>query len=362
MGRRVALASLLTVALVAAVACTGGNTAPKGPPPVAVGSGGSETLARVKQRGVLRIGVNDALPGFGFLQPDGTFAGFDVDMGRAIAAAVLGDAKKVQLIPVSATNRFEALSTGQIDVLLRNTSWTLGRDVLGITFSVPTFYDGQGVMVRTSDRINDLTDLDGAVVCALASTTTQLNAEDTFAGTKVRYKALAFDRAETLQEAFIAGRCDAWTADKSQLAARRAAYPKEVGGAEALRILPVTLSREPLSAGTKQDDPGWSELVNWVLIGIMLADDLGVTSANVDQVASQPTNAEAGRLLGSTEDGQVFNNGLGLSSNFMHTVIKQVGNYDEIYKRHVEPLGIARKNSPNASYQQGGLMYTPPWR
>ena len=357
------LAGVLTLAVVLGSACTGGGGATGAATPAPTSNTRGETLAKVKARGVLRVGVNDALPGFGYLQPDGTFAGFDVDFGRAIAAAVLGDAKKVELVPVSATNRFEALQSGQIDVLLRNTSWTIGRDTtIGMSFSVPTFYDGQGVMVWTRDRITDLQDLDGAVVCALASTTTQLNAEDTFAGTRVRYKALAFDRAETLQEAFIDGRCDAWTADKSQLVARRASFPKEVGGPDALQLLPVTLSREPLAAATKQDDPAWSELVNWVILGMMLADDTGVTSVNVDEVVAHPTSAEVARLLGAPEDGQIFNPGLGLSPGFMRDVVKQVGNYDEVYRRNIEPLGISRRNSPNASYRQGGLMYTPPWR
>ncbi|MEI7926808.1 MAG: amino acid ABC transporter substrate-binding protein, partial [Chloroflexota bacterium] len=159
-----------------------------------------------------------------------------------------------------------------------------------------------------------------------------------------------------------AGRCDAWTADKSQLAARRASFPKEVGGPDALQLLPVTLSREPLAAATKQDDPAWSELVNWVILGMMLADDTGVTSVNVDEIVARPTSAEVARLLGAPEDGQIFNPGLGLSPGFMRDVIKQVGNYDEVYRRNIEPLGISRRNSPNASYRQGGLMYTPPWR
>ncbi|MEX2447035.1 MAG: amino acid ABC transporter substrate-binding protein [Dehalococcoidia bacterium] len=322
----------------------------------------SDTLDRVSARGVLRVGVNDALPGFGYLQPDGSFAGFDVDFGRAVAAAVLGDADLVELIPVSATNRFDSLRSGEIDVLIRNTSWSLSRDAsLQFAFSVPTFYDGQGVMVRTADRITTLEELDGAVVCSLASTTTQLNAEDRFTGTDVGYQALAFDRAETLQEAFIAQRCDAWTADRSQLAARRAAFPAQAGGPTAVRILPPTLSREPLAIVTRQEDIAWSELMNWIVLGMLLADELDVTSENLDERLAAPPGPEAARLLG-TGEGETFNTGLGLPPGFMQAVIRQVGNYDEVYRRNLDPLGIPRAGTPNAAYRDGGLMYAPPWR
>ncbi len=327
------------------------------------GTTGGETLARVKARGVLRVGVNDQLPGFGYIRPDGGFGGFDVDFGRALAAAVFGDARKVEFIPVSATSRFEALAAGEIDVLIRNATWSLGRDTtLGLTFTVPTFYDGQGVMVRTSDRIRGIEDLNGAVVCALASTTTQLNSEDTFSGTSVRYKSLVFDRAETLQDAFIAGRCDAWTSDRSQLAARRGAFPERAGGPSALEILPITLSREPLAPVVRQQDAAWADLVNWTVIGMILADDIDVTSQNVDAQIEAPSSPEAARLLGVSAGGSAFDPGLGLPPDFMRAVIKQVGNYGEVYDRNLTPLGIPRDNTPNHTWRKGGLLYAPPWR
>jgi len=322
-----------------------------------------DTLAEIRERGILRVGVNDQLPGFGYIRPDGTFAGFDVDFGRALAAAIFGDPEKVQFIAVSTSSRFQALEAHEIDVLIRNTTLTLGRDVgLDLTFGVPTFYDGQGVMVHAEDDIDSLEDLDGAVVCSLAGTTTQLNQEDTFGGTDVRYQPLTFDRNETLQEAFVAGRCDAWTSDRSQLAARRAAYPERAGGPDALVILSATLSKEPLAPATRDEDPLWSDLVNWVVLGMIAADELGVTADNVATMAETPPNQEVARLLGSATDGSAFDPGLGLDPGFMRNVIAQVGNYDEVYQRNVAPLGIAREGSLNARWQDGGLMYAPPWR
>lgn len=360
--RMFALVSLCAAVSVSLMACAG-DSASSGADSKASTAGNGDTLTRVKSRGLIRVGVNDQLPGFGFIRPDGGFGGFDVDFGRALAAAIFGDAKKVEFIPVSATSRFEALAAGEIDVLIRNATWSLGRDTtLGLSFAVPTFYDGQGVMVRTSDRIKELQDLNGAVVCALASTTTQLNSEDTFSGTSVRYRSLVFDRAETLQDAFIAGRCDAWTSDRSQLAARRAAFPERAGGSAALEILPTTLSREPLAPVVRQSDPAWADLVNWVVIGMILADDIAVTSQNVDAQVANPTSPEAARLLGVTSGGSAFDPGLGLPGDFMRAVIKQVGNYGEVYDRNITPLGIPRDNTPNNTWRKGGLLYAPPWR
>ncbi|MGE3961654.1 MAG: amino acid ABC transporter substrate-binding protein [Dehalococcoidia bacterium] len=335
---------------------TGATATP--PPEVA----GGDTLRAVRDRGYLLVGVNNALPGFGFIQPDGAFTGFDVEFGHALAAAIFGDREAVQFVGVSAASRFEALRVHEIDVLIRNTTWTVSRDVQDMTFGVPNFYDGQGVMVRVEDGIETLADLDGAVVCALSGTTTQLNQEDTFAGTGVTYQPLVFDRTETLQEAFVAGRCDAWTADRSQLAARRDAYPERAGGPEALAILSETLSKEPLAPVTRDDDPGWSDLVNWVVLGMIAAEELGVTSENVAALAKDPPNQEVARLLGSAEDGTPFQAHPGLAPEFMRNVIAQVGNYGEVYAAHIAPLGIEREGTLNALWTDGGLMYAPPFR
>ncbi|MDA1240698.1 MAG: amino acid ABC transporter substrate-binding protein [Chloroflexi bacterium] len=321
------------------------------------------TLRLVRDRGVLRVGVNDQLPGFGFIRPDGTFGGFDIDFGHALAAAIFGDATRIEFVAVSTSARFSALSAGEIDVLIRNTTWTLSRDAsLNLTFGVPTFYDGQGIMVRAADGIESIEDLDGAVVCALTGTTTQMNQDDRFAGTGVRYQALVFDRNETLQEAFIAERCDAWTSDKSQLAARRAAFPQRVGGPESLVILPETLSKEPLAPVVRDDDPAWADLVNWVILGMIAADELGVTSENLDAMVEAPPSQEVARLLGVPVQGTVFDARTGVSVEHMRDVIRQVGNYGEVYERHVTPLGIPREGTLNALWLGGGLMYAPPFR
>ncbi len=360
---RASLAAVAGALLI--VACSSSEPAPASPDATAtveVAAAGG-TLGLVQSRGVIRVGVNDQLPGFGYIQPDGTFAGFDVALGRALAAAIFGDASKVDFIAVSASTRFGALSAGEIDVLIRNTTWSLSRDTtLGLTFAVPTFYDGQGVMVRVQDRIESIEDLDGAVVCALTGTTTQLNQEDRFAGTGVRYQPLVFDRTETLQEAFIAGRCDAWTSDKSQLAARRAAFPAQAGGPDALELLPDTLSKEPLAPAVRDDDPRWADLVNWVVLGMIAADELGVTQDTLEAMAAEPPSQEIARLLGVPVQGTVFDPGLGLRVDFMRDVIAQVGNYGEVYERYVAPLGIPREGTLNASWLDGGLMYAPPYR
>lgn len=367
-----AVLASVAAAMLAAACASAAATDEGGPTPASSTTGGTEaggardgsgdTLRDVRDRGYVLVGVNDALPGFGFIRPDGTFAGFDVEFGHALAAAVFGDREAVQFVGVNAANRFEALRVHEIDVLFRNTTWTVSRDVQDLTFGVPNFYDGQGVMVRAEDGIDALEDLDGAVVCALSGTTTQLNQEDTFAGTGVSYQPLVFDRTETLQEAFVAGRCDAWTADRSQLAARRAAYPEQAGGPDALVILSETLSKEPLAPVTRSDDAAWSDLVNWVVLGMVAAEELGVTSENVAALAEDPPSQEVARLLGSTAEGTAFQAHPSVSPEFMRNVIAQVGNYGEVYARTVAPLGIEREGSLNALWTDGGLMYAPPFR
>lgn len=348
------------------VACSGEEPAVEDASAVASESAppdaSSDTLAEVRDRGYVTVGVNDALPGFGFIQPDGGFAGFDVEFGHALAAAIFADREAVHFVGLSAASRFEALRVHEIDVLFRNTTWSVSRDMQDMTFGVPNFYDGQGVMVRADAGIETLQDLDGAVVCALSGTTTQLNQEDTFAGTDVSYQPLVFDRAETLQEAFAAGRCDAWTADRSQLAARRESFPAQAGGPDALVILSETLSKEPLAPATRSDDAAWSDLVNWVVLGMVAAEELGVTSENVAALAEDPPSQEVARLLGSTVDGNAFQGHPDLSPDFMRNVIAQVGNYGEVYDRFITPLGIVRAGSLNALWTDGGLMYAPPYR
>jgi general L-amino acid transport system substrate-binding protein len=319
-----------------------------------------QILQEVMDRGQLICGVNDAVPGFGFVEPDGSFSGFDVDFCRAVAAAVLGDATAVQFVPLTAEARLTALQTGEIDVLIRNTTWTISRDASsGLSFATTTFYDGQGMMVRAADGFETIDDLEGATICVLQGTTTELNLADRLPNST----PLGFEDNETLQAAFIEERCDGWTSDKSQLAARRSAYPESAGGPESLVILDETFSKEPLGPLTIDNDSQWFDVVNWTAIGMILADEKGITSQNIDDFIADPGDAETARLLGvSFEGGEIFDPGLGISPDFMQDVIRQVGNYDEVYQANITPIGIPREGTLNASWLNGGLIYAPPWR
>ncbi|MGF1666406.1 MAG: amino acid ABC transporter substrate-binding protein [Acidimicrobiia bacterium] len=328
-------------------------------------SGGS-LLADVQSRGELRCGVNDAVPGFGFVDADGNFSGFDIDYCRAVAAAVLGDADAVEYIPLTAQQRFTALQSGEIDVLIRNTTWTSSRDGgEGATFLTTTFYDGQGMMVRTDAGVSDIEGLADSAICVLSGTTTELNLSNRMGG--IAYEPLTFEDNETLQSAFLAGQCDGWTSDKSQLAAVRSNFPEGEGGPEALTILDETFSKEPLGPVVADGDSQWAQVVDWVVIGTILAEELGIDSGNVTSFGDTE-NAEIRRLLGleiTDADGNttIFDAGLGLDPGWASNVISVVGNYGEIYARNVgpdTPLGLER--GVNALWTDGGLMYGPPYR
>ena len=320
----------------------------------------SQILADVQSNGELVCGVNDAVPGFGFVEPDGTNSGFDTDFCRAIALAVLGDADAVQFVPLTAEARLTALQTGQIDVLVRNTTWTLSRDAsTGLSFATTTFYDGQGMMVRVADGFADVDALADATICVLQGTTTELNLADRLPGSTT----LGFEDNETLQVAFIEERCDGWTSDKSQLASRRSAFPEDDGGPESLTILEETFSKEPLGPLTIDNDDQWFDIVDWVVIGMILADEAGITSANIDDFIADPPNAEIARLLGVPfEGGEIFDGGLGIDPDFMQAIIREIGNYGEVYEANITPIGIPREGTLNDSWTDGGLIYAPPWR
>jgi len=322
------------------------------------------TLAAVQSRGTLNCGVNDGVPGFGFVEPDGSFAGFDVDFCRAIAAAVLGDPEAVEYVPLTAAARFEALTAGEIDVLIRNTTWTLSRDAdLNAAFTVTTFYDGQGLMVRADSGFESVEDMDGATVCVLQGTTTELNLDDRFTSAGVAYTPLTFEDVETLEAAFAEERCDGWTSDNSQLASRRATFPEDAGGPDSLSILAETFSKEPLGPAVLDGDSEWFDVVNWVVIGMIEADELGITSENVDQAVEAPESPSVARLLGVPfEGGEVTNFNVGIDNTFMQNVLREVGNYDEVYERNIAPLGLEREGTPNALWTDGGLIYAPPFR
>ena len=283
-----------------------------------------------------------------------------MDFCRALAAAVLGDANKVTYKQLTAADRFDALANGDIDVLIRNPTWTTTRDAAeGLTYATTTFYDGQGMMVRADSGLTTVDDLATATICVLQGTTTELN----LAVRLPNATALGFESNDTLQTAFIEQACDGWTSDKSQLAGRRSAFPAGSGGPEALVILDETFSKEPLGPVTLQNDDQWSDIVNWVVIGTIAAEELGVTSANVADMATNPPNVGVSRLLGvSFEGGEVTDTGLEVDVTFMQDVLAAVGNYGEIYDANVTPIGIVREGTLNALWTNGGLIYSAPFK
>lgn len=319
----------------------------------------SERLAAIKANGVLRCGVNSGVPGFGFLNEEGDFVGFDVDFCRALATAIFNNPDAVEFRPLTAAERFTALQTNEIDVLIRNTTWTFTRDVeLGTDFGPTTFYDGQGMMVRRDSGFDSLNDMDGATVCVLSGTTTELNLADAFASRGTSYTPLVFDKSDETAAAYDQGRCDGLTSDKSQLAGLKTTLSDPA----AHLILPETMSKEPLGPVWAHGDQQWGDMVRWVVNGLMIAEEKGITAANVtEKAAGAPEDPEVARLLGlEGEYGQL----LGLDPDFMVNVISAVGNYGEIYERHLGPDGtdIPREGSFNALASDGGLIYPQPWR
>ena len=314
------------------------------------------TLDAVKERGFVQCGVNTGLPGFSNADEAGKWTGLDADVCRAIAAAVLGDAEKVRFTPLTAKERLTALQSGEVDVLSRNTTWTLTRDTsLGINFTGVTYYDGQGFMVSKSLEIASAKALDGAAVCILAGTTTELNLADYFRTNGMQYEPVVFDTADQTARGFEAGRCDVLTSDQSQLYGLRIKL-KEPDKAE---ILPDVISKEPLGPAVRQGDDAWFNIVRWTLFAMVNAEELGVTSANVDEMKTS-SNPEIRRLLGLEG---IKGKGLGLADDWAYRIVKQVGNYGEVFERNVgsgSPLGIPR--GLNALWRDGGLQYAPPIR
>jgi general L-amino acid transport system substrate-binding protein len=331
--------------------------------------GGGNLLQEVQDRGTLRCGVNDAVPGFGFVGEGGEPEGFDIDFCKVVAAAVLGDAEAVEYTPLTAEQRFTALQSGEIDVLIRNTTNTASRDgTEGARFLHTTFYDAQGMMVPADSGVQSLEDLEGETICVLAGTTTELNLETVFQARGIQYEPLAFEETDPLQEAFIQERCGAWTSDKSQLAGIRSNWPEDQGGPEALTILDETMSKEPLGPVVRDGDDDWADAVNWAVIATVAAEELDVSSDNV-QEQLQSTDPEVLRLLGQPAPAELggtpepFDAGLGLPADFAVQVVEQVGNYGEIYDRNVgadSPLELER--GLNALWTDGGLQYAPPYR
>jgi general L-amino acid transport system substrate-binding protein len=322
---------------------------------------GQSTLQAVQDRGELVCGVNDAVVGFGFQTQEGDFEGFDVDFCRAVAAAVLGDADAVDYVPLTAEARFTALQAGEIDVLIRNTTWTASRDGgEGAAFTLTTFYDAQGMMVRADDGFQSIGDMDGTSVCVLSGTTTELNLETAFVEAGVDYEPLTFEDNDSLREAFLADRCEGWTSDKSQLASFRAEWPDDEGGPDSLVIFDEDMSKEPLGPATRDGDSDWFDAVNWTVIATIQAEEWEITSDNIDEFmdTDPEEDPDLARFLGI--DG--FDAGMGLPADFAEQVIRQVGNYGEIYERHVGAEGLQLERGLNALYTEGGQLYAPPYR
>ena len=334
------------------------------------GGGGGGLLAEVQDRGTLRCGVNETVPGFGLVDDAGDYTGFDIEFCKVVAAAVLGDAEAVEYTSLDTETRFTALQAGDIDVLIRNTTWTSSRDgTENSRFLVTTFYDGQGMMVRADSGYSTLADMDGTTICVLSGTTTELNLATAAAEAGISYEPLTFTEADQIQEAFTAGQCQGWTSDKSQLAGVRSAFPDSEGGPDALTIMDETFSKEPLGPVVLDGDDEWADAVNWAVIATIQAEEFDVTSDNVGDMTTSE-NLDVLRLLGQPIPGEdedaepaPFDPGLGLEADFALNVIEQVGNYGEIYDRTVGPetaLGLER--GPNAQWTEGGLLYAAPYR
>ena len=315
-----------------------------------------QTFDNVKAKGFVQVGVNGDLFGFGKPDEKGVWRGLDVDMGRAIAAAVFGDANKIKFIPLTAVQRFTALQSGEIDVLCRNATLTLGRETeLGLDFAQVNYYDGQGFLVSKKLKVKNAKELDGATVCVLPGTTTELNVADYFRMNKMKMKPVVIENAAELYKAFFAGRCDVLTSDASQLAGARAVAPKP----DDYMILPDIISKEPLAPAVRHGDNQWKDIVNFSVLAMIEAEDLGISSRNVDEMLKS-TNPAVQRFLGVTPGN---GKALGLDEKWAYRIVKHVGNYGEIFERSVgrnTPLKLER--GLNALWKNGGLMYSPPFR
>ncbi len=324
---------------------------------LAAGSAGAATLDDVKSNGVLKCGVTTGLVGFAAPNASGEWEGFDVAVCRAVAAAVLGDGNAVEFVPTTGKTRFTALSSGEIDLLARNTTWTFSRDVdLGFTFVGVNYYDGQGFMVRKDLGVASATELDGATVCIQTGTTTELNLADYFRSNNISYEPVPIETNAEAQQQYLAGACDVYTTDASGLAATRAAFED----ADAHMLLPEIISKEPLGPLVRHGDDQWGDIVRWTLNALITAEELGVTSANIEQMAGGTDNPEINRLLGTEGELGAM---LGLDAEWARRALAVSGNYGEIFAANIgEGTPIALARGLNAQWTQGGLIYSPPFR
>ena len=319
-------------------------------------SASAQTLKTVKDRGTLNCGANGTLAGFGLPDAQGKWTGLDVDVCRAVAAAIFNDANKVKFVPLSAKDRFTALQSGEVDVLARNTTWTSSRDSsLGLNFTGVDYYDGQGFMVRKTLKVNSALELNGASVCVQQGTTTELNLADFFRAHNMQLKSVTFATANEAIKAYDAGRCDSYTTDASGLYAERL----RLANPDDHNILPEIISKEPLGPAVRHGDDQWFDIVKWTLFAMLNAEELGITQANVDDMVKS-TNPDIKRFVGTEGN---YGEQLGLTKDWAVRIIKLVGNYGEAFDRNVgsgSPLKIDR--GLNKLWNKGGVQYAPPIR
>ena len=324
---------------------------------MAAGAASAGTMDDVKARGKLNCGVTTGLVGFAAPDANGVWEGFDVSVCRAVAAAVLGDPAAVEFVTTTGQTRFTALASGEIDMLARNTTWTFSRDVdLKFEFVGVNYYDGQGFMVPKSLGVSSAKELDGATVCIQTGTTTELNLADFFRANNISYEPVPIETNAEAQQQYLAGACDVYTTDASGLAATRATF--ENPGDHA--VLPEIISKEPLGPLVRHGDNEWGDVVRWSLNAMIAAEELGITSANVDSMAAGTNNPEINRILGTEGELGAM---LGLDKDWAMRIIKSVGNYAEVFEKNIgesTPIGLAR--GLNAQWTNGGLLYTPPFR
>jgi len=314
------------------------------------------TLAAVQDAGVVRCGGNETLPGFGIVEADGSYSGFDIDYCRVVAAAVLGDADAVDIVPLNADARFPSLQSGDVDVLIRNTTWTGSRDgEQGANFLFTTFYDGQGVMVPESSGFTTLEELADASICVLSGTTTELNLTSVFDARGIPFTPVVFADNTQLQPAYESGQCEAWTSDASQLAAFKSSI--EEAGGDTQFIMAEVISKEPLGPVVADGDTEWAQAVNWAVMATVQAWEFGLDSGSIGSYSGEDPSILA--FTGQAENPAA---GLGLPDDFAVQVVSQVGNYEEIYNEHIVPIGLSLEGSPNDLWTNGGLMYVPPFR
>ncbi len=350
---------MVVLSMVIMIGCSeqdaGTDTTDEGNEPTESVTGSGGKLAEVMDRGEIIVGVNNTLPGFGYINSAGEYEGFDVEFGQVLATAIFGDKDAIDYRPLSAQERFTALQSGEVDVLIRNTTWTLTRDAeVGLAFGPTTFYDGQGMMVPANSGITTLEDLNGARIGVESGTTTELNLTDQMRAAGVEFEPVVFDNRDSLIAAYESGTVDAWTTDQSGLVS---SY--EILDSSEHTIMDVVLSKEPLGPAVLDGDARFFEVMYWAVMATIQAEEFGMTSENVDEFL-ESENPDIARFLGQEEGNGAI---LGLDEDFAYQIIKQMGNYGEIFERNIgsdSPFNLER--GLNALYTDGGILYSPPFR